>query len=213
MYSLRYKFPIILFWLIFSTLLIHYSIDYLYLSNDNLFYQSFGEQLAADRIEKMIELSRKWQWMGYFLIPLLVLIRISFTSTCIYIGCFFADLIVHFGKLFKIAVLADFVFVLAGLVKVVILIFFKGIDTMDDLQFQPLSLLELFDRKSLEPFFIYPFAIISIFELLYWLILAWLLSDIIDQPFTESLKTVSSSYGAGLALWVLFTIFLTINLT
>jgi len=120
---------------------------------------------------------------------------------------------VSFAKLYKISILADFIFVLAGTVKLIILIFFKQVSTIDDLQFQPLSLLDLFDRKSVEPFFIYPFAIINVFELLYWLTLAWLLSDLIDLPFGKSLKTVSSSYGPGLALWVLVTMFLTINLT
>lgn len=70
------------------------------------------------------------------------------------------------------------------------------------MQFQPLSLLELFDRKSVDPLFIYPFSLISVFEMLYWLALAWLLSGVIEKPIGNSLKTVVSSYGIGLLLWV-----------
>lgn len=213
MYLLQYKCSIVLLWLIFLTLFIYWSIDYLYLSNHNLFYQTYANQLGLDRITKMIEQSRKWQWVSYILIPIIFLIRIGFTATCLYIGCFIAELKIDFGKLFKIALLADFVFILASFSKLVILIFFKNVNTLEDLQFQPLSLLELFDRSSVEPYLIYPLSLISIFELLYWLVLARLLGEVIKQPFDKTLKTVMFSYGSGLLLWVLFGMFLTLNMT
>ena len=188
------------------------TINYLF-NTEELYYQSFGEQMAAHRIAEMIELSLKWQWIGYAFIPIVVLIRISFTSLCLYTGCFLVNLKVRFKELFKVALLADFIFILAGLTKLVMLIFYKEVNTLEDLQFQPLSLLELFDRKSVDVLFIYPSSMISIFELLYWLALTWLLTGINEQPFGSSLKTVASSYGSGLLLWVLFMMFLTVNLS
>ena len=189
-----------------------FAINYLFLS-EGLYYQSYGEQLAADRIAKMIELYKHLEWIGYIFIPIVVIIRVCFTAICIYIGCFLINIRVEFSKLFKVALLADFVFVLAGIVKLVILIFFRNVSTLSDLQFQPWSLLELFDNKSVDTFLIYPFTLISVFELLYWLALAWLLSVVIEKPFVNALKKVASSYGTGLLLWVLFVMFLTINLT
>ena len=187
-------------------------ISYLF-NSDELYYQSFGEQMAANRIDKMIELSLKWQWIGYAFIPIVVLIRISFTSLCLYTGCFLVNLKVRFKELFNLALLADFIFILAGLTKLLMLIFYKEVNTLEDLQFQPLSLLELFDRKTVDVIFIYPSSMISIFELLYWLTLTWLLTGINELPFGSSLKTVASSYGSGLLLWVLFVMFLTVNLS
>jgi len=191
--------------------LISFAINYLFLT-DGLYYQSFGEQLATERIAKMVEVSQKWQWLGYVLLPIIISVRVCFTTICIYTGCFLVNIRVEFRKLFKVALLADFVFVLAGILKLVILIFFKDISTITDLQFQPLSLMELFDRTSIDSLFIYPFTLISVFELLYWLVLAGLLSSVINKPFGNSLKTVASSYGIGLLLWVLFIMFLTVNL-
>ena len=188
-----------------------FAINYLFLT-EGLYYQSYSMQLAAKRIAKMIEVSQKWQWIGYVFVPIIILMRVCFTSICIYIGCFLTNIKVGFNQLFKVGLLADFVFVLAGIIKLVILIFFKDISTISDLQFQPLSLLELFDRNSVDPLFIYPFSLISVFEMLYWLALAGLLSSVINQPFGNSLKTVASSYGIGLLLWVLFVMFLTVNL-
>lgn len=108
--------------------------------------------------------------------------------------------------------MANFVFVLAGVTKLVILIFFKEVSILDDLQFQPLSLMEIFDKEEVDALVIYPLSLVSVFEAFYWLALAWLLAGVIDKPFGNSLKTVASSYGTGLLLWVLFVMFLTVNL-
>ena len=121
-----------------------FAINFIFIS-EGLYFMSYGEQLAADRIAKMIELSKQWEWIGYVSILIVVLIRVCFTAICIYIGCFLVNFRVEFNKLFKVALLADVVFVLAGIVKLVILIFFRNISTLNDLQFQHLSLLELFD--------------------------------------------------------------------
>lgn len=192
--------------------LMAFSFNYLFIS-DGIYYQSFGEKLATDRIAKMIEQSQKWQWLGYVFIPIVVLIRVGFTATCLYTGLFVAELKVRFRDLFKVALLADFVFGLALLLKLVLLIFFREVNTLTDLQFQPLSLMELFDKGSVDVLLVYPLSLISVFELLYWLALAWLLTEVIEKPLSSSLKTVASSYGTGLLLWGLFVMFITVNLS
>ena len=211
-YLLKYNGWKYFFLLTFFAILITFAINFLFVS-DGLYYQSFSERLTTERIAKMIEASQKWQWLGYVFLPVVILIRVCFTAICIYIGCFLSNIKVGFLQLFKVALLADFIFVLIALTKLLMLIFFKDVSTLEDLQFQPLSLLELFDRKSIDTLFIYPFSLISVFELLYWLVLARLLSEVINQPFDKSIKTVASSYGVGMFLWVLFIMFLTVNLT
>lgn len=198
--------------LIFLVSLISIAVNYLFL-NDSLYYQEFGEQLAINKIEPIILTIKKWQWLGYVIIPIVIMIRVGFITICLYIGLFVADLKVRFRELFKVALLSDFVFVLAGLVKLIILIFFKEVNTLEDIQFQPLSLMQLFDKGSVDALLIYPLSLLNIFEVLYWLALAWLLTGVVEKPFGSSLKTVASSYGTGLLLWVLFVMFLTVNLT
>jgi hypothetical protein len=210
--SLYFQLWKLYFLLIVFIGLISFAISYLFLS-DGIFYQSFGEKLATERIAKMIESFHKSQWLGYVFISVIVLIRVSFTATCLYSGYFIANLKVRFRDLFKVALLADFVFVLGGLTKLVILIFFKQVSILDDLQFQPFSIMGLFNKDSIDPLFVYPLSLISVFELFYWLVLAWLLTRVIEQPFGSSLKIVASSYGIGMLLWILFIMFLTVNLS
>lgn len=208
----NYAFGLYFFVITISSMMITFSFNYLFLS-ENIYYQSFGENLATERITKMIQLSQKLQLLGYVFIPLIILIRIGFTATCLYTGYFLINLKVRFKDLFKIALLADFVFVLAGITKLVILIFFKEVNTLGDLQFQPLSLQELIGNRVTNAMFIYPLSLINVFEVIYWLVLALLLTGITEKTFGSSLKTVATSYGTGLAIWVLFVMFITVNLT
>ena len=83
------------------SVLLAFAINFLFLT-DGLYYQSFGEQLAIKRIDKILEFSQKWQWLGYVFIPVIVLFRISYTSVFLYIGVFFSELEIEFGKLFKV---------------------------------------------------------------------------------------------------------------
>jgi hypothetical protein len=145
---------------------------------------------------------------------------VFFTSTILYIGIFFTELKAEFGKLFKIALLADFVYVLSAFAKLVILIFFKEVNTLDDLQFQPFSVMELLGKNSVDPLFVYPLSLINVFELGYFLVLGWLLVSVINEAneersvnYGKSLKLVTASYGSGLLLWVVFVMFITLNLS
>lgn len=84
--------------LLFSIITI--GINYLYFS-EIIYFQTFGDQLVGERINLMFELTKKWQWLGYALIPIVVLIRVGFTAICLYIGLFVVDLKTPFRDLFN----------------------------------------------------------------------------------------------------------------
>ena len=187
---------------------------------DSIYYQLFGNNLEIEEIDKIINFAKKWHFFGFVILPVVTLLRIFYTAIFLYIGIFFTELKAEFGKLFKIALLADFVYVLSGLAKLVILIFFKQVNTLEDLQFQPLSVMELLNTKSIDPLFVYPLSLINVFELGYFLVLGWLLVSVINEAneerpvnFGKSLKLVTASYGSGLLLWVVFVMFITLNLS
>jgi hypothetical protein len=200
-------------------ILLTFAVQYLFFT-DTLLQQTFGGQLAFERVSDMVALSKKWQWVGYLSIPVVVLLRVFYTSVFIYTGLFFADIATGFGRIFKIALWADFAFVLSGFSKLVMLLFFKEVSTLHDLQFQPLSVLELTARASTDAIFIYPLSLLNLFELGYFIVLAWLLKDLLseEQPeipigYGKTFRLVGLSYGSGLILWVITVMFISINLT
>jgi hypothetical protein len=217
---MRYKTFYVFLLIVILLGVISWSINNLFLNNEIIFFQTYGYQLSISSIESIIGFFRRWQWLSYVSLLLLVLFRVFYTSVFLYIGIFFTELKVEFGKLFKIALFADFVYVLSAFSKLVILIFFKEVNTLEDLQFQPLSTMELLNAKSIDPLFVYPLSLINVFELGYFLVLAWLLVNVINEAneerpvgFGKSLKLVTASYGSGLLLWVVFVMFITLNLS
>jgi hypothetical protein len=209
----------ILITLIVINIILTFSSQYLFI-DDSLYYESLGNQLAIQRIDEILAMSKKWQWIGYAFIPLVILLRTFYTAVFLYIGVFFAEIRLEFGKLFKIALLADFVYILAGFAKLVILIFFREVSTLDDLQFQPLSVMELVNKSHVDTLFVYPLSLLNLFELGYFITLAWLLAVALRESggehphgFGKSIKLVTASYGSGLLLWVILVMFVTLNLS
>lgn len=212
--------PLILFLCLSAMgIMLTFAVQYLYFT-DALMYQTFGGQMALERINTMFTQTKKWQWVGYITIPLIVLLRVSYTAVLLYTGLLFADMTTKFGRLITMALWADFVFVLSGVTKLVILIFFREVTTLHDLQFQPLSVLELLGSTPIDTIFIYPLGLVNLFELSYFLVLAWLLRDLLREERPEmpvhlgkSLGLVSLSYGSGLILWIIMVMFISLNLT
>ena len=46
-----------------------------FLVSDTLFYNSFAEQLTADKIDALIDQTQQWAWLGYVFIPIIYLLR------------------------------------------------------------------------------------------------------------------------------------------
>jgi len=56
---------------------------------DKLVYNFYAEQLAKDQLQKLLEAQQKWAWVGYAIIPLLLLLRSSLVALCLSVGVFF----------------------------------------------------------------------------------------------------------------------------
>jgi hypothetical protein len=193
------------------TLLVKYG-----LGIDKLVYNFYAEQLAKDQLEKMLAVQQKWAWVGYAIIPLVVLIRSSLVALCLSIGVFFYDIErkIAFKKYMRIALKGEFVLVLVGLFKFGYFYFIKTDFTLQDLQqYYPLSYINFLDRTNLQPWLIYPLQTLNLFELAYILVLVFGLHKLLKNTFTKSLEMVTVSYGAGLLIFMGLVMFLTLNMT
>ena len=186
---------------------------------NDLLYQSYSEKLTTAQIEKVFALQEKWQWVSYALIPLLLLIKISLIVSVLYVGTFFySKAKVTFKRLFNAVVNAEFVFLAVGVLKIVWFYFFETNYTLEDLQyFYPLSALNIVGYQGLEAWFIYPLQVLNLFELAYWLLLAYFIGKLAftekdkGKPMDLGFKIVATSYGSALLLWVVLVMFFTLN--
>lgn len=176
-------------------------------------YNSLADKLTNQQIHDYFEFQKKWQWLEYLIIPIILLIKTSLIASILYMGIFFFSKIpITFKQLWNFAIIAEFIFLIVPIIKTIWFYFFQTNYTIEDIQyFFPLSALNIVDYKGLEPWLIYPFQIINLFELAYWLVLAYLIGKTTETNMDRGLKIVASSYGSALLLWVVVIMFFTLN--
>jgi len=209
------KYENLSLWLILSflsTLILYYSNTFII--TDSIYYNSFSTSLSNERIEQFIINQKKYIWIGYFLVPIFIGVKILLIGFCLYVRLFVSDQIIKIKVLFRTLFIAEFVFITGGICRVIFLDFIYRPETIDDLQkFAPLSLYSLLNKNIVPSYFTYPLQLINIFEISYMLVLAYLLSKFSESNFKRSLGYVMSGYGVGLLLWCVIVVFLQLQLS
>lgn len=179
-----------------------------------LLYNSLAEQLTQKQITKIFAFQDKWKWVSYAFVLVLVLVKTSLIASVLYMGTFFfSKVAVTFKQLWDFVLSAEFVFLLVPVFKIAWFYFFQTSYKLEDIQyFYPLSALNIVGYKGLEVWFIYPFQTLNLFELVYWLILAYFIGKATKTTTDNGLKIVTYSYGSALLLWVVTVMFITLNM-
>ncbi|MDR0834764.1 MAG: hypothetical protein LBN93_11410 [Candidatus Symbiothrix sp.] len=189
---------------IFLTFLANYI-----LYDDTLFYNSFGENLGIERIDAIISQQKLFQKISYGFVPIFLFLRMFYTSICLIIGALLSEQSLKFKQCLNIAIKADVIFLLELFVRID---YFSitGVNSLDEINIRLFSVLQLIGVQ--EPWISYPFSILNIFELVYWILLALFLSNYTKKSFLFSMGFVAKTYGLGLLLWVMSVMFLILNI-
>jgi hypothetical protein len=185
---------------------------YMFIINRSLYVNTLGDQFGNDYIQNVIDKDAKMVWLSYIITPLAIAIRALMVSLILFLGTFYRKNGLKIGQLFGIALLADMVFLIPGLIK--FLWFWSHPDSYDlhALQvFQPLSLLSIFDVNSLATWLVYPLQTLNIFEFIYLFVLAFGIQHSLKTSFDRSLQIVVTTYVPALVLWFVFIMFLTVT--
>ena len=181
---------------------------------DKLYYDSLLEQMSFEQVEELSKRSQRLMWISYVIIPIVYLIKFSFVSTCLYIGAFFIDKRLRFSDLFSVAIKAETVFIFLSLFKIIWFSIFKTDYTyLDFATFSPMSLLSIVGMEGVDKIWHYPLQVFSLFEVIYWFVLAFGVKELLEKDLTPSFKLVLSSYGLGLLSWIVVIMFITATLS
>jgi hypothetical protein len=186
------------------------------LINDIVFFNTYSEQLTYDRSMELFQQMRSYSWLSYMLITVFLLLKFTAIAVLLYIGIYFSDLHkeLPLGRIFKVVIISETIFVTASIFKLLWFVFFAGNYTLDDISFfYPLSLINLFNRSEVATYWVYPLQTVNLFQFLYVLLLASGLSEAgsVKKSLTE--KVVLSTYVPAIAVWVTLIMFLTIDTT
>ena len=157
---------------------------------------------------------KSFAWVSYIITPILMLLKFSTISVLIYIGVFFNDFHkeLTLGKIFKVVIISELVFITASITKLLWFIFFAGNYTLDDMGFfYPLSLINLFHRSEVASYWIYPLQTVNIFQVLYILIMVLGLSRVGSLKKEVADRIVLGTYVPAIAIWIALIMFLTID--
>ena len=183
-----------------------------YLPFDEMMINSLSEQLSVERIREFTSTQKKWKWLGYLFIALIFVIKWSIITIPLYIGAIFFDFKITFKKFFQLVMISEIVFLVLAIVKFLWFYFYNETLTIEYSQFfMPLSLINFFETDELEKWFVPALQIVNLFEVAYWLLLAYFISKEIQQSFWKAFEFVLVTYGIGLLIWVIFISFLILN--
>uniref|UniRef100_UPI0040486A9D hypothetical protein n=2 Tax=Flavobacterium sp. TaxID=239 RepID=UPI0040486A9D len=189
-----------------------------YLNLDALQIEKTAKTLTKTQLEKVLQQDKETIYVNFAVITFSILLKVFAVTFVLFIGSFLYNVKITFIRLFNLVIKLEFIFLLPIIYEI---IYFKFINTGFTLEevgnFYPLSALNIIGYKNLETYFIYPFQVLNLFELAYWLLLSYFIGKLAfterdkGKPMDLGLKIVVSSYGSALLLWVVVVMFFTLN--
>lgn len=206
-----YKKNSIFLFLIFTiiTLAINF-IAYTSLIKENLVLAMLLEKTSIDRAQLILENQKKMKWIILFIIPIINFIKFTSISSIIWIGLLFNDFKnINYKHIYKIVILSEFIFLIQPVIKIIYFNFITSSYTLLDLQcFSIISGLDIFNYEYIEPIWIYPLKTFNIFEITYWLLLSYGLSQFLKISLEKGMGVVLTSYVPSLFIWAIFVMYL-----
>lgn len=199
---------------LFAAYLILLVISEYILVSDDLVIDFLAKRLSYERANEFMEEQNNWKWLTSIFVPISILFKLFFVTFCIYIGELLLGIENTFTSVFIRAINAEFIFLIPPVIKLFWFTFLQTDYTLETLEyFSPFSLFSLFNPNEVDPWLTYPLKLVNAFELLYWLALAYQLKEVLHRGFLGSLGFVASTYGAGLLIWVVLVMFLSLSMS
>lgn len=195
-------------YLIFHVLF-YFIIDYVIIT-DSVLFEFYSDKFSESRVYELLDFRKEWLWVTYPIKLLIQLIALQIPTMLIYLGLYLAKYEISYKKVFGVVLLAEFVFFIPLLIKIIWFSYHPV--SMEAVRlFAPLSLFSLFDAESLQEWLFYPFKVLNVFEVVYWMLLSFLLAKFLKSSIDAMLKIVLGYYVSFLFCWVVFVMFISLG--
>jgi len=205
------------YWLLFFLLLFYLGLamfDQAYIFTDAFLYESLREEFSENVIESLLASGNRFGWVAYAILPIVILFKVLFATVCITIGVILADIDFTFKKIFKSAITSEYVFLTSQTLFSFSLFMNRADLTIENAgNYFPFSMLSFFGVENVVSWLHYPLQTLNLFEVVYVVLISWLLSRQWKPDFIESLNIVIPSYGIGLLVWMILVVFLTLQIS
>jgi hypothetical protein len=207
------------FLLLLSVLLCYIFITFLdksFITTDSKIIDFLAKDYPSALVQDYMESQKKWWWVSYAATPIIISIKVLLVAFCLN----FLKIVdenaskIKFSEFLFVVLVAEFVFILAGLDKFVTFYWLQTDYTLEDLQtYYPFSLINFKEQISTEKWLAYPLQVSNLYELVYWGVLVWGVRELLDNKisYLRSFGYVALTYGIGLVFWVAVVCFLILN--
>ena len=204
-----YKFHIWKTILIFSIfyILINYITNEV-IFNDLFYYNILSNKFSLKNIEEVIQFKDKYERVSFILLPLIIIIKYTFVSIIIFIGIKLFEVKINLRECFKIVLLAELIPLISSVTKTLYFYIYPPRSLEFIQKLNPLGITNFLKNDSIPKYLLYPLQQINLFEVGYWLLLAYGIKSLGNVDFKKALKITSLSYGVGLLIWCIVIVFL-----
>ncbi len=188
-----------------------------FIQTDSLITQNLSDKYTQEVITHSLNLRHQWAWASYIFVPIFLYITTLLIALIILlvIELYYINESrqkVKFKDTWRIVLMAQWSALASIFVKVFWFGFYHTQYSLEELQsFSPLSLINLFDRKTLDVWLVYPIQLVNPFELVYWIILVIGIKQLLKRSWLKSFEMVFLSYGLTLIVWVVVIMFISLN--
>lgn len=152
----------------------------------------------------------KTLWITFMLAPLVILIRVTYTATCLALGEFFSpkNHTMQFEPYFNIALKGEVIWAVFMVVNY--LTFTATVTPEMPFTSQYLTLAGFLDITDADPMLLVICSSLSVMELLYVLFMSGLYSVNFKQSYSDSLFFVGKTYSLELLFYIVILMFITL---
>ena len=179
-----------------------------YIFTDSLLLKSLGNLYSYDKILDIIILNKKLAWISYLVFPFMYTLKIICISILILIGIKLFEIEININNCIKIILLAEIMPIISSIIKILYFYIYPPTNLEVLQNFNPLGVSSFLNNDAIPKYLLYPLQQLNLFEVGYWLLLAYGIKSLGNVDFKKALKITSLSYGVGLLIWCIFIVFL-----
>ena len=143
--------------------------------------------------------------LQYLSIPLVYMWKFSIVALVLWIGSFMFGYKINYPTAWKIALVAESIFLIPELLKAAWFMFFEVEPSIWDVRaFYPFSIINFFDHAQLPDRWVYPLKALNLFEPIYWFLLVAGIHVNANKKLSTTYWIVGSSYVFFFFLWLAF---------
>lgn len=168
--------------------------------------------IGEDAKVHLLERYQSTRWLSFILMPILLLLRLSLVTLCLFIGGFFFSEMSgkRFGDWWGVATIAQAVMLTYSVILCFVNLSAGANKAMELTKYTSLLFL---GNDNMEPWIQLPLSAVNIFEILYWIVMALLVRKQCGTKLGKSFKFVMSTYGVGYLFYIALLMFLMLYLT